>query len=88
MAIVGLEQTYFNVIESVGEVELCAQVIHPPINCPVQFPFDIGLSTSDRTAGTAIIASQHKQFYVNHCLSKVIICPQYKLLILNLLKYC
>ena len=65
MALVGLEQTYFNVIESVGEVELCAKVLFPPINCPVQFPFDIRLSTADGTAGIIVT-----HLYVDQCLLK------------------
>ena len=47
----GLQQTYFNVIESVGVVEVCAIITSPLINCPVEFPFDVGLSTKDGTAG-------------------------------------
>ena len=36
------EQTFFNVIESVGVVEVCAIITSPFINCPVEFPFDVG----------------------------------------------
>ena len=52
MAVVGLEQTFFNVSKSVamGLVELCAIVISPNMgpdcpNCPIGFPFDVQLST-------------------------------------------
>ena len=32
-------------------VELCAVVYEPDINCPIEFPFNISLSTADGTAG-------------------------------------
>ena len=53
---VGLEQTFFNVSESVGLVELCAIVISPNMdpdcpNCPIGFPFDVQLSTFNGDAG-------------------------------------
>ena len=50
-AVVGLEQTFCNVSEGVGVVELCAIVLFPVINCPIAFPFDVQLSTRDKTAG-------------------------------------
>ena len=51
MAVVGLEQTFFSVSENVGVVELCARVFEPDIDCPIEFPFNVSLSTSDDTAG-------------------------------------
>ncbi|CAI8050963.1 Extracellular matrix protein 3, partial [Geodia barretti] len=50
VAILGLEQTLFNVNENVGRVEVCAAVFSPDINCPVEFPFEVKLHTSDGTA--------------------------------------
>ena len=50
-AVVGLETTIFTVFEDVGRVELCAHVFEPDIDCPIEFPFDVVLSTADRTAG-------------------------------------
>ena len=50
-AVVGLERTNFTVFEDVGAVELCARVFEPDTNCPIEFPFDVILSTADRTAG-------------------------------------
>ena len=50
-AVVGLERTIFTVMENVGVVELCARVFEPDIECPIEFPFDVVLSTADRTAG-------------------------------------
>ena len=48
----GLEMTFFSVSEGVGYVELCAYVSFPEITCPIEFPFEVGLSTADGTAGT------------------------------------
>ena len=50
-AVVGLERTIFTVTENMGVVELCARVFEPDIECPIEFPFDVVLSTADRTAG-------------------------------------
>ena len=47
----GLEKTFYNVSENVGVVEVCAIVYSPTIDCPIEFPFDVGLSTSDGSAG-------------------------------------
>ena len=51
VAVVGLERTFYNVSEDVGLVEVCAIVYSPTIVCPINFPFDVSLSTSDNTAG-------------------------------------
>ena len=48
---VGLERTFYNVSEGVGVVELCAVVYEPNITCPIEFPFNISLSTANGTAG-------------------------------------
>ena len=50
-AVVGLEKTIYSVFEDGGVVEVCAIVYSPTIDCPIAFPFDVSLSTSDRTAG-------------------------------------
>ena len=50
-AVVGLERTLYNFPEDVGVVEVCAIVYSPTIFCPIEFPFDVSLSTSDNTAG-------------------------------------
>ena len=47
----GLERTFYSVPEDVGVVEVCAIVYSPNIVCPINFPFDVSLSTSDNTAG-------------------------------------
>ena len=52
VARVGLEQTFFSVMEDVGVVELCARVFEPADpDCPIEFPFDVRLTTRDDTAG-------------------------------------
>ena len=53
-AIVGLERTFYQVSEDVGVVEVCAIVYSPNITCPIQFAFNINLSTSDGSAGIII----------------------------------
>ena len=50
-AVVGLEKTIYSVSEYVGVLELCAIVYSPTVDCPIVFPFDVSLSTSDNTAG-------------------------------------
>ena len=53
-ATVGLEQTFFRVAEIEGYVELCANISFPEISCPIEFPFDVSLSTADGTAGICL----------------------------------
>ena len=53
VARVGLERTFFSVSEDGDVVELCARVYEPDIECPIAFPFDVRLSTSDNTAGNS-----------------------------------
>ena len=48
---VGLEQTFFRVIEDVGVIELCAVVFEPDLECPIKFPFDVQLYTTYGSAG-------------------------------------
>ena len=50
-AVVGLERTFFTVSEDVGVLELCARIFEPAIECPIEFPVDVILSTTHRTAG-------------------------------------
>ena len=47
----GLERTFYQVSEDVGVVEVCAIVHSPVIDCPIEFPFDVTLSTLDGSAG-------------------------------------
>ena len=41
----------YNVSEDEGMVEVCVVVFFPNASCPIQFPFDIRLETSNGTAG-------------------------------------
>ena len=53
VAVVGLEETFYNVSEDVGIVEVCVIVYEPDDDlCPISFPFQVQLSTSDGTAGS------------------------------------
>ena len=54
-AVVGLERTFITVSEDVGVVELCAIVRSPVITCPIDYPFEVNLSTDDGTAGNNIV---------------------------------
>ena len=49
VAVVGLEKTFYKVSEHVGVVEVCAIVYSPncSIPCPINFAFDVSLSTSN-----------------------------------------
>lgn len=49
MAVVCLEKTFYQVSEDVGAVEVCAIV--DGSSCPVNFAFDISLSTHNDSAG-------------------------------------
>ena len=51
MAVVGLEKTFYQVSEDVGVVEVCAIVYSPTIVCPINFPFNVSLSTRNDSAG-------------------------------------
>ena len=51
---VGLEETFFRVSEDIGLVELCVNVSSPDIDCPIEFPFQVRLSTSNGAAGMII----------------------------------
>ena len=55
VAVVGLERTLYHVMEDVGVVEVCAIVYSPTIDCPINFPFDVNLSTNDNTAGISLM---------------------------------
>ena len=51
MAVVGLEETFYQVSEDVGVVEVCAIVYSPVNDCPIAFPFQVRLTTRDGSAG-------------------------------------
>ena len=49
----GLERTFHQVSEDLVVAVVCAVVYSPNgnIDCPITFPFNVSLSTSDDTAG-------------------------------------
>ena len=55
----GLERTFYSVSEGVGVVDLCAVVHEPNITCPIEFPFNISLSTANGTAGLSCPYHMH-----------------------------
>ena len=50
MALVSLEETFYQVSEGDGVVEVCATVTSPAIDCPIEFPFEVELHPVDGTA--------------------------------------
>ena len=50
----GLEPTFYQVSEDVGVVEVCAVVYSPTVGCPIEFLFEIRISTSDNTSGMTV----------------------------------
>ena len=65
---VGLERTFYSVSEGVGVVELCAVVYEPNITCPIEFPFNISLSTADGTAGLSCPYHMHWTILLCACI--------------------
>ena len=57
----GLESSFYNVSEDVGVVEFCVvvHVYEPNIVCPIEFPFNISLSTADGTAGMTYLCHMY-----------------------------
>ena len=51
----GLETTSYTVSEDQEEVVVCVEVSSPNINCPVQYDFDVLLSTDNGSAGMLIL---------------------------------
>ena len=51
-SVVCLEKTLYCDIEDVGVVQVCAVVCNPTVDCPLTFPFTVGLSTT----GMAVFA--------------------------------
>ena len=51
VAVVGLEMTSYSTREDFVMIEVCAEVLHPELDCPVFFPFSITFSTADGSAG-------------------------------------
>ena len=66
-AVVGLERMFYQVREDVGVVEVCAIVYSPTIVCPINFPFNVSLSTSDNTAGIFLLKLMFHSISMLYC---------------------
>ena len=64
VAVVGLEQTFYSTPEDGGSVEVCVVVHFPDIDCLIQFPFTVLLSTTDFSAGNAPICACTHSLYI------------------------
>ena len=51
----GLESTSYSVLEEMGMVEVCAVIYSPVIDCPITFPFDVSLTTTNGRAGKEMV---------------------------------
>ena len=51
MAVVGLEETFYEVSETDGVVVVCVVIYEPDIICPIEFSFHVSLSTTVGSAG-------------------------------------
>ena len=49
VAVVGLQQTEYQVDEGAGTITVCGEVKTTSVDCIVQSPFSITFTTSDRT---------------------------------------
>ena len=67
VAIVGLEETLHLVSEDVGVVEVCAIVYSPMVDCPIEFPFDVRLTTLDGSAGEIIVKHAYTCLHLFYC---------------------
>ena len=50
-AVVGLEKTFYCISEDAVQIEVCAIVYFPVLECPIDFAFAIGYYTRDDSAG-------------------------------------
>ena len=51
MAIVGLEESFYQISEDVGVVKVCTVVNNASLSCPIDYSFEVELSTKDGSAG-------------------------------------
>ena len=59
MAVVRLDRTLYQVSRDVDVVEVCAIVYSPMSDCPIEFPFDVTLTTLDGSGGKKIYSKMH-----------------------------
>ena len=67
VAVVGLEMTFYQVSEDVGVVEVCAIVYNPMSDCPIEFLFDVRLTTLDGSAGKKIVKHAYICLHLFYC---------------------
>ena len=66
MAVVGLEETFYQISETDGVVVVCVVIYEPDIICLIEFPFDVSLSTTVGFAGKTNNFIFHMD-YLNPC---------------------
>ena len=49
---VAFERVVTGVGEDQGMIRVCVRIFSPSVDCPVVFPFELIITTSDGTAGT------------------------------------
>ena len=63
-AVVSLEQTHYRVDEGLSVIQVCANIPFPPINCPVKFPFEVGLTTVYQSPSILYISCFYVMNYI------------------------
>ena len=63
-ATVGFEETFYQVNESTGTVEICAVVYEPNITCPIQMDFNVTFETGNETEGTGMYVHAYNVFHM------------------------
>ena len=48
-AVVGLEKTFYSVLENASVVRVCAVVVSPSSTCAIRFPFAVNISASNKS---------------------------------------
>ena len=76
-----LEQTLYRVDEGLSVIQVCAKIPFPPINCPVKFPFEVGLTTAYQGPSMLYISC----LYVMNCISYCCVLKGFLMLKLSLI---
>ena len=67
---VRLEETHYRIDRSVTEIEVCVWVSSPFINCPIEFPFEIGFAIDHQSAGVCVcvhVVATHIKNCIERC---------------------
>ena len=67
----GLKETFYQVSEDVGAVEVCASMLSPVIDCPTAFPFGVTLRTLNSSMGKMKTKLDNCKYFTNLCISTV-----------------